>query len=205
MNHPLERRAAVLDEAHIKRLLVIARSGKHGLRNEVMIYLSFGLGLRAKEMAALKVRDVMQPTGELRDELVLGRRATKGGKVRLVYLTQTAVRKTLTRYLADRKEQEGILFNPDSALLKSQKGGSFSPNTLQQLFARLYEAAGINGASSHSGRRTFATSLIEKGVDIKAVSTLMGHASVAMTARYVENNPVRLKRICQDVSIGLTS
>jgi integrase/recombinase XerD len=156
-------------------------------------------------MAALKVRDVMLPDGNLRDELVLGRRATKGGKVRLVYLTQSAVRKALTRYLADRKEQEGILFNPDSALLKSQKGGSFTPNTLQQLFARLYEAAGINGASSHSGRRTFATSLIEKGVDIKAISTLMGHASVAMTARYVENNPVRLKRICQDVSIGLTS
>lgn len=91
------------------------------------IYLSFGLGLRAKEMAALKVRDVMQPSGELRDELVLGRQATKGGKVRLVYLTQTALRKALTRYLADRKEQEGILFNPDSALLKSQKGGSFTP------------------------------------------------------------------------------
>lgn len=205
MIHNQERRASVLDETHIKRLLVIARSGKHGLRNEAMIYLSFGLGLRAKEMAALKVRDVIMPTGDLRDELILGRNATKGGKVRLVYLTQTAVRKSLNRYLADRQEQEGILFNPDSALLKSQKGGNFTPNTLQQLFARLYRAAGINGASSHSGRRTFATGLIEKGVDIKAVSTLMGHASVAMTARYVENNPARLKRICQDVSIGLAT
>lgn len=205
MNHPLERRAAVLEEAHIKRLLVIARSSKHGLRNEVMIYLSFGLGLRAKELAALKVRDVIMPTGELREELILGRRATKGGKVRLVYLTQSAVKKSLTRYLAERREQEGILFNPDSALLRSQKGSCFTPNTLQQLFSRLYQAAGINGASSHSGRRTFATSLIEKGVDIKAVSTLMGHASVSMTARYVENNPVRLKRICEDVSIGLSA
>lgn len=203
MNHTQERRASVLDETHIKRLLVIARSGKHGLRNEAMIYLSFGLGLRAKEMAALKVRDVIMPTGELRDELLLGRKATKGGKVRLVYLAQSAVRKSLTRYLAARMEREGILFNPDSPLLRSQKGSCFTPNTLQQLFARLYQAAGINGASSHSGRRTFATSLIEKGVDIKAVSTLMGHASVAMTARYVENNPVRLKRICEEVSIGL--
>ncbi|WP_434513392.1 tyrosine-type recombinase/integrase [Dechloromonas sp. ARDL1] len=204
MNHPLERRAAVLDEALIKRLIAVARNGKNGLRNEAMIYLSFGLGLRAKEMAALKVRDVMLPNGDLRDELLLGRKATKGGKVRLVYLTQPAVRKSLARYLAERKEVEGILFNPDSALLKSQKGGAFSPNTLQQLFARLYEAAGINGASSHSGRRTFATGLIERGVDIKAVSTLMGHASVAMTARYVENNPVRLKRICGEVAIGLS-
>lgn len=63
MNHPLERRAAVLDEALIKRLIAVARNGKHGLRNEAMIYLSFGLGLRAKEMAALKVRDVVLPSG----------------------------------------------------------------------------------------------------------------------------------------------
>jgi integrase/recombinase XerD len=41
--------------------------------------------------------------------------------------------------------------------------------------------------------------LIEKGVDIKAVSTLMGHASLEMTARYVEDNPVRLKQISADV------
>ena len=42
MNHPLERRAAVLDEALIKRLIAVASNGKHGLRNEAMIYLSFG-------------------------------------------------------------------------------------------------------------------------------------------------------------------
>jgi len=41
--------------------------------------------------------------------------------------------------------------------------------------------------------------LIEMGVDIKAVSTLMGHASIAMTAQYVEDNPVRLKQISADL------
>jgi len=44
--------------------------------------------------------------------------------------------------------------------------------------------------------RAFATTLIEKSLDINAVSTLMGHASIAMTAQYVEDNPVRLKQIC---------
>jgi integrase/recombinase XerD len=59
----------------------------------------------------------------------------------------------------------------------------------------MYADAKLQGASSHSGRRTFATTLIEKGMDIKAVSTLMGHSSIAMTAKYVENNPARLKQI----------
>ena len=75
-----ERRAAVLDESLIKRLLAVARDCKHALRNEVMIQLSYGLGLRAKEMAALKVKDVLLPNGDLREELILGRKAAKGGQ-----------------------------------------------------------------------------------------------------------------------------
>ncbi|WP_211464760.1 tyrosine-type recombinase/integrase [Collimonas silvisoli] len=64
---------------------------------------------------------------------------------------------------------------------------------------RMFREARLQGASSHSGRHTFATTLIEKGIDIKAVSTLMGHSSIAMTAKYVQDNPVRLKQICTDL------
>lgn len=63
----------------------------------------------------------------------------------------------------------------------------------------MYAQARLQGASSHSGRRTFATTLIEKDVDIKAVSTLKGHVSIAVTAQYVEDNPVRLKQISADL------
>ena len=52
---------------------------------------------------------------------------------------------------------------------------------------------------SHSGRRWFATELISKGVDLKAVSVLMGHSSVAMTAQYAEDNPQRLRRIAAEL------
>ncbi|NOQ67629.1 MAG: tyrosine-type recombinase/integrase, partial [Desulfobacterales bacterium] len=65
---------------------------------------------------------------------------------------------------------------------------------------RLYGQAKLTGCSSHSGRRTYATRLIEDGYDIKAVSRLMGHSSVAMTARYVEDNPERLKKIAESVT-----
>jgi integrase/recombinase XerD len=70
---------------------------------------------------------------------------------------------------------------------------------MQQLFHRLYKAAGVSGARSHSGRRWFATELISKGIDIKSVSVLMGHSSVAMTARYAEDNPQRLRRIAAEL------
>ncbi len=60
------------------------------------------------------------------------------------------------------------------------------------IFKQLYVKAGIKGAKSHSGRRTFATRLIESGYDIKSVSILMGHSNIQTTARYISENPIRL-------------
>jgi len=199
-----ERRAKVFTEVEFRRVLAVARGNESGMRNVALLYASFALGLRAKEMASLIVKDVLTSAGDLKDEVLLTRSTTKGGKQRLVYLANKDVRKSLNEYISERRAAEAIPVHPESPLFKSRKGGAFTPNTMQMLFKRLFVAAGLDQGSSHSGRRTFATSLIESGVDIKAVSKLMGHATVGMTARYVEDNPVRLRRICEDVQAGLT-
>lgn len=199
----IEKKAAVLTESNFRQVLSTARAHEQAARNVALLYFSFALGLRAKEMSQLQVRDVLTADGLIKDEVLLTRTHTKGKKQRLVYLTNKDVRKALTAYLGQRKAEEAIALHPESPLFKSRKGGAFSPNTMQMLFKRMYLWTGLNQASSHSGRRTFATSLIEKGVDMKAVSTLMGHSSVAMTARYVEDNPIRLRRICEDVQLGV--
>jgi integrase/recombinase XerD len=194
-----EGQAKVLTESEFRRVVNAMKKEAHAKRNVALLYCSFGLGLRAKEMASLRVRHVLGVDGALLDEINLDGSMTKGNKQRHVYLTNPKVADAIREYLNERRKDEGILFNYDAPLFRSQKGGQFSPNTLQQLFQRMYSKARMQGASSHSGRRTFATTLIEKGVDIKAVSTLMGHASIAMTARYVEDNPVRLKQISADI------
>lgn len=199
----IEKKAPVFSEPQFKRLLAVAKDMESAKRNVALLYFSFALGLRAKELAMLRVRDVLGQTGEIKDEVLLNRATTKGHKQRLIYLTNKDVRKALGEYVAERRGNEAISLHPESALFKSRKGGAFSPNTMQMLFKRLFVAAGFDGASSHSGRRTFATSLIENGVDIKAVSKLMGHSTVAMTARYVEDNPIRLRKICEQVCIGV--
>jgi integrase/recombinase XerD len=198
-----EKRAAVLTDAEFRRVLAVAKDRRHGKRNTALLYLSFAMGLRAKEIAMLRLRDVVDPQGTLRHEVLLTRENTKGGRQRLIYLANKDARRALADYLEARALAEQSMPNANAPLFRSGKGGPFSPNTMQMLFKRLYREAGIPDASSHSGRRTFATSLIEKGVDIKAVSTLMGHSSVGMTARYVEQNPVRLRRICEEVQLGL--
>ncbi|MBU3638751.1 site-specific integrase [Polynucleobacter sp. AP-RePozz3-80-G7] len=192
-----EGKAKVFTEQELRRTLRVISKKSHAKRNTALLWCSFGLGLRAKELASLRVENVLGADDQLLEEINLSSAMTKGAKQRFVYLTNSSLTEALGSYLAERQTQEGILFNPQAALFISQKGGAFTPNTLQQLFHRLFTEAKIQGASSHSGRRTFATTLIEKGADIKAVSRLMGHSSISMTAQYVEDNPLRLKEICR--------
>jgi integrase/recombinase XerD len=69
----------------------------------------------------------------------------------------------------------------------------FSANSLAQTFALLYEGAGLEGASSHSGRRTFLTNLANKGTAIHILKTLAGHRSIQTTATYLYSSPSQLK------------
>ena len=198
-----EKKAPVLTQSQFKQVVATARIHDQGNRNVALLYFSAALGLRAKEMSQLLIRDVLTADGKVKDEVLLTRATTKGGKQRLIYLTNKDVRKALSVYLEERRASEPRTLQPATPLFMSRKGGGFSPNTMQMLFKRMYRAAGLDHASSHSGRRTFATSLIERGVDIKAVSSLMGHSTVAMTARYVDDNPIRLRKVCEEINVGV--
>ena len=69
----------------------------------------------------------------------------------------------------------------------------FNANSLAQTFALLYAGAGLEGASSHSGRRTFLTTLANKGTAIHILKTLAGHRSISTTAAYLYSSPSQLK------------
>ena len=187
-----EGQAKVLEDMELKRVYAIASAGRLGKRNTALLDFSFRLGLRVKEMASLKIDNVIDNNGKIRDNFNLTSAQSKGNKGRTVYLTNRKVRKNLEAYLLQRSG------DMNRHLFKSQKT-SFTPNSLQQVFKRLYINAGIKGAKSHSGRRTFATKLIEKGFDIKSVSILMGHSSIQTTARYISENPIRLGKMVADL------
>jgi integrase/recombinase XerD len=81
---------------------------------------------------------------------------------------------------------------PFFASQKSIKLG-FNANSLAQTFALIYEGAGLEGASSHSGRRTFLTHLTNQGIAIHLLKTLAGHRSISTTAAYLYSSPNLLK------------
>lgn len=185
-----EGKAKVLNEQEFKRLILAAKDSPHAVRNIAIIYCSFGLGLRAKEISSLTIGDVSDRSYQLLDEICLTRSMTKGEKQRHAYLANNKIRKALQDHLNTLSGQ-----SIDSPFFKTIRKSRFTPNVLQKWFRELYDQAGIAGASSHSGRRTFITRLIEQGSDIKAVSKLAGHASIMTTAIYVEDNPDRLRRL----------
>ena len=187
-----EGRAKVLSEKEHARAITLALSmDKHGKRNAALLAVSYYCGLRAKEMAGLLLSDVLTADRELKSEVTLRSATTKNSKKRMAYLVNVKLRQVLGQYLAERRND--ALSRP---LFLSQKGGAFSPNSLQRLFSTLYqELAGIEGATSHSGRRTFATNILNGGANIKELQVLMGHSSINTTAIYVQEDPERLANL----------
>lgn len=180
-----EGKAKVLSPAELERLFKIASTERHAERNQAILALSFGLGLRAGEIAGLDLEDMLIQ-GKLREVLYIRPEISKVKKARELPLSNPRVVRAIMAYLPVRKASSGPLF-------LSNKHSRMDGNVMQQVLRALYDKAGLHEAKSHSGRRTFATRLIQKATDIKTVQTLMGHASVAMTGRYAESDPERMR------------
>ncbi|WP_412063862.1 tyrosine-type recombinase/integrase [Rhizobium sp. SYY.PMSO] len=175
------KQARVLTDAEFKRLLAVIAQMKHAGRNRLALMLSHLAGLRVGEIAALTLRDVFEGDGKVREQLRLSAEITKGGHARVVFLNDK-LRREIERHRSEWK----IVRPADAPLLLTQKRTAFSANTLCQLMGQLYRGAGLDGATSHSGRRWFITRLAHSGVSPKVIMTLAGHRNLTTTQRYID-------------------
>jgi integrase/recombinase XerD len=192
------KQAKVLTQTEIKRLIRVVSTTKHAARNRLVVMLSYLAGLRACEIAALKVGDVINElkdgTWEVKSEAVLKSNQTKGKKAQTVVLSST-LRKEIACYYAHSEET----IEMTDFLIMSQKKSGFSSQTIQNLFRELYEAAAITNASSHSGRRTFITTLSERGVSVRIIQALARHSSLQQTAQYIDISQDKLRLAVETV------
>lgn len=177
------RQARVLTEPELKRLLAVVAQSRYAERNRLAFMLSHLAGLRVGEIAGLLVGDVFEADGVIRERLVVRASIAKGGHERVVFLGGR-LRHEIERFR--RSGDEGKKHKPNAPLLVTQKHTAFSPNTLCQLMNRMYAAAGLDGATSHSGRRWFITKLANTGVGTKVIMTLAGHKHMTTTQRYID-------------------
>jgi integrase/recombinase XerD len=181
--------ARTLDEQELVRVLARICSLKYAARNRAMLLLTHWAGLRVGEVASLRWSDVTTTDGQIKDEIRLLPDMTKGRHARTVF-----VNAKLKAVLQDYAVQARCVDRsyPFFASQKSVKSG-FSANSLAQTFALLYKSAGIEGASSHSGRRSFLTRLANQGTAIHLLKALAGHRSINTTATYLYSSPSQLK------------
>jgi integrase/recombinase XerD len=185
--------AKVLTEKEMKIVLATVAQGRHAARNRALILTSFLTGMRVGEMAALRIGDVVNADGTINDEIRLTADQTKGSKGRVVMLGER-IRRELTTYVQTIKIE-----TVDRPFFYSQRNrNGFTANTLCQHFAQIYKNAGLTGASSHSGRRTFITTLANKGVGVRVLMALAGHRNITTTQRYIDLNDEMLK-----IAVGL--
>lgn len=182
------KQAKVVNETEMKRLLAVIETGRHAPRNRIAVMLSYLAGLRVGEFAALRVGDVFDSDGKVRDQIILKASYTKGNEARTVFVG-SKLGKELTRY-----RPCSAVSDPNAPLLQTQKHTAFSANTLCQLFGTLYKCAGVEGGSSHSGRRSFITKLAHSGVSAKVIMILAGHKHLSTTQRYIDVNDEMLRQ-----------
>lgn len=190
------KQARILTTAEFKRVLAVIDAHKYSARNKAIFHLSFYGGLRACEIASLKISDVVDDNYKVKTQIVLQANMTKGHERNRV-IVSTALQKALQRFVDAVCKRKA----PNTPLIVSQKGGSFSPLTIVQLFCKYYEKAGIYGASSHSGRRQYITALAENQINIRVIQALARHSHVSNTLKYIDINDVKLANAVEVVSI----
>jgi len=174
--------AKTLTQAEIDQVLAYIATRRFAMRNRVMLLTSFMSGMRVGEIASLTVGDVQNSDGTVKNEIRLAAHQTKGRQPRTVFIPQK-LQVELQRYMDLRRVSN--LLQP---LFVTAGAKEFSANVMAQHFFWLYRKAGIAGASSHSGRRSFITNLATKGISVRVLASLAGHRSIAVTQKYIDVN-----------------
>jgi len=156
-----------------------------GLRNRAVVEVLYGSGLRAAECADLTVGGAELRSGTLR---VLG----KGRRERVVPVPSGSL-EVLRRWMARRGELVGDRPDPGTVFV-SVRGRRLDPRDVRRIVARgVSRAARAAGATPHTFRHSFATHLLDRGADLRAVQDMLGHASLSTTQVYTHLTAERLR------------
>jgi len=187
------KHAKTLDDATFAKVLTKVAAGQHGLRDQVMVLLSYKAGLRAQEIAGLDWTDVCDSEGVVRSDFFLvPSDIAKGSKERTIPM-HPHLHIVLTMLRAQRPKDTGITYGTIGRFKR------LSSVSVRVWFHRLYETMKLDGCSSHSGRRTFITRLARSanlhGCSLVDVRLLAGHASIQTTENYIEPSPNSIRLV----------
>lgn len=184
--------ANILQKKDLKKVLQWVGNRRRHHRDTAIILLSFKAGLRACEIAGLDWSMVTTSSGALGRSLAINRSIAKNGRARRVPLHPQLRTALGTLNISLGKPRTG-------PVIESQRGGNLTPGSVVNWFSALYSQVGLQGCSSHSGRRTFITKsarmLARVGGSLRDVQELAGHSALTTTERYIEGDRRAQRRL----------
>lgn len=146
------------------------------LRDIVVLELLFSTGLRVSELCALS-KDTFQLSDNELHLLING----KGRKERIIQITTKELLYLLKTYYNEFSKE----IDAQGTILFNRRGNPLSPQSVRRIINKYMKQAGIeNHITPHMFRHTFATSLLEAGMDIRYIQSLLGHSSISTTQIY---------------------
>ena len=189
-----EGQARILTPEQEALVIDTIKQGRHATRNLAIFLLTRKSGLRIGTVAGLLLSDILDSNNSLKTIVVGRRNIMKGKKTAKLILQNALLRETLEKWLLERPNSKLT-----DTVFVSQKGVAFTPNGLSKLMLKIYAKAGLEGYSSHSGRRSYATECIQQGVEITALKTLLNHSNIETTSRYVSHNDDYLLKLVANI------
>lgn len=172
-----KRIPVVLSHLEIERIIQQVQNTKH----RTMIALAYGAGLRVSELTNLRARSL-----NFEESLIYVYQG-KGQKDRITLLPESLIFE-LKKFAAGK--------NPSDYLFESERGGRLSTRSIQLVFSRAMRAVGIiKPATFHSLRHSFATHILEQGIDIRFLQQLLGHANIRTTQHYTHVSTASIRKI----------
>jgi len=182
----------VLDPVEVENLLNQPDCGKDdGLRDRAMLEFLYATGVRVSELVSIRFPDIFWE-----DEFV--RVFGKGGKERLVPIHRTALHWVKEYSDGPRRRLASMGLARDIVFL-NRFGKRLSRVSVWKMIKKYTLSAGIvKFTSPHSLRHAFATHLIERGADLRAVQEMLGHADISTTQIYTHLDREHLKKVYQE-------
>lgn len=140
------------------------------LKHKCILYLLYSAGIRVNEVTKIRIQDINK------DESTIFIKGAKGKKDRKTILAQILLEELRVYY---------VEYKPAYWLFEGQDGGQYSKSSIQKLFRNAVKSSGINQwATPHILRHSFATHLMQNGVNLRYIQTLLGHSSPKTTEIY---------------------
>ena len=220
-----KKKAPVLTAKQLKRLLFVAGETRNPERNQLIVWLLFAAGLRITEVAVIEIKDVLWKSGKLREQVVIPAKYCKNGRAGHVFFYHRKLQAALERYIQYRVDNRLMIndeagyrgLRKNSKLILSENRRPYSLkrkeytsqdgetevywvcDTLQAAVSKWGRAAGIEGFTTHSGRRTIATRVARAGGDDRLLCALLRHETDDQPYEYIDADISGIRRTLESM------